>query len=205
MISAEQQALTLLGGLVLLVLALRARVLDSEKASEDQPGAYASKELLDEPVPLLECIRARRSVFPRSYVPRTVSAATMSRMLEAAMWAPFHGSVPPWRFVVLGRRAMVDMQQMTLEFYDAHWRTAGWANGKQGTEAEYLKWRQMTEEEINGRWGPVSYMVAIVMQRQAGSKRMPERAPRVPKVGPAREAGGPWAATGRCAGAPAAS
>ena len=64
---------------------------------------------------------------------------------------------------------------------------------------------EMTEEEIDCRWGPVSYMVAIVMQRQAGSKRMPERAPRVPKVGPAREAGGPWAAIGRCAGAPAAS
>eukprot|EP00929_Paragymnodinium_shiwhaense_P015227 TRINITY_DN123285_c0_g1_i1.p2 TRINITY_DN123285_c0_g1~~TRINITY_DN123285_c0_g1_i1.p2 ORF type:complete len:129 (-),score=16.99 TRINITY_DN123285_c0_g1_i1:73-423(-) len=33
----------------------------------------------------------------------------------------------------------------------------------------------MTEEEISGRWGPVSYMVAIIMQRQAHpEKRMPE-------------------------------
>ena len=138
-------------------------------------------------------------------MPRDVPQSTLRSILEAARWAPFHGSVPPWRFVVLGRKAMVDMQRTTLDFYDAHWRETGWANGKHGTEAEYRKWRTMTAEEIDGRWGPVSYMVAIVMQRQAGSKRMPERAPRVPKVGPAREAGGPWAATGRCAGAPAAS
>ena len=32
----------------------------------------------------------------------------------------------------------------------------------------------MTEGEIEGRWGPVSYMVAVVMQRQAGSVRLPE-------------------------------
>ena len=98
----------------------------------------------------------------------------MERMLEAAMWAPYHGSVPPWRFVVLARQAMVEMQRMTLAFYDQHWRDVGWANGKRGSEEQYLKWRAMTEEEIDGRWGPVSYMVAIVMRRQAGSKRMPE-------------------------------
>merc|ERR1719231_2236945 len=69
---------------------------------------------------------------------------------------------------------MVDMQRATLAYYDANWREVGWANGKHGTEADYLKWRSMTEEEIDGRWGPVSYMVAIVMRRQAGSKRMAE-------------------------------
>ena len=126
------------------------------------------------PEPVLKCICARRSVFPRSYVAQTVAPAKLSRMLEAAMWAPYHGSVPPWRFVVLGKQAMADMQRMTLAFYDAYWRETGWANGKSGTEAEYLKWRTMTEEEIDGRWGPVSFMVAVVMRRQAGSKRIPE-------------------------------
>ena len=98
----------------------------------------------------------------------------MDRILAASMWAPYHGSVPPWRFVVLGKRAMVDMQRMTLDFYDAHWSETGWANGKHGTRSEYLKWRAMTEDEIDGRWGPVSWMVAIVMRRQAGSVRLPE-------------------------------
>ncbi len=123
---------------------------------------------------LLPCVRSRRSVFPRSYVDRAVERATVDRLLEAAMWAPYHGSRPPWRFVVLGRASMVEMQRMTLEYYDEHWRAVGWANGVRGTEAEYLKWRAMTEGEIDGRWGPVSFMIAIVMRRQAGSKRMPE-------------------------------
>ena len=129
----------------------------------------------EEPTPLLDCIRGRRSVFPKSFVPGSVvPPATVHRLLEAAMWAPFHGPVPPWRFVVLGRKGMVQMQEMTLAFYDEHWREVGWANGKRGSEDEYLAWRRMTEGEITGRWGPVSYMLAIIMRRQAGSKRMPE-------------------------------
>ena len=120
--------------------------------------------------PLLECIPARRSVFPRSYITGSVSPQMMSRLLEAAMWAPYHGPVPPWRFVVLGREAMIDMQKVTLAFYDEHWREAG----KHGSKEEYDTWRQKTEDDIHGRWEPVSYMVGIVMRRQAGSKRLPE-------------------------------
>ena len=40
-------------------------------------------------------------------------------MIDAAMWAPFHGSRPPWYFVVLGKEAMKEMQKLTLEFYGA--------------------------------------------------------------------------------------
>ena len=114
----------------------------------------------------------------------------MRRLLEAAMWAPFHGPVPPWRFVVLGRHAMIAMQQMTLAYYDTHWRSHVWSSetdedDDDDTEdleksrerreaASYQRWRMKREEEITGRWGPVSYMVGIVMQRQAGSKRMNE-------------------------------
>jgi len=149
----------LAGGLVMLARTTTAR------AGNGPPA---------EPTPLLDCIRKRRSVFPRSYSTRSVPPETIRRLLEAASWAPFHGPVPPWRFVVLGRRSMVEMQRMTLAFYDADWREVGWAGGKRGSEAEYLAWRKMTEGEITGRWGPVSYMVAIVVRRQAGSKRMPE-------------------------------
>ena len=54
----------------------------------------------DSPEPLLACIRKRRSVFPRDYADhQKCSPEVMHRLLEAAMWAPFHGPVPPWRFV----------------------------------------------------------------------------------------------------------
>ena len=89
------------------------------------------------------------------------------------MWAPFHGPVPPWRFVVLGRESMVTMQRLTLGFYDVNWREVDWS-GETGNEDRFRKWRAKAESDITGRWGPVSFMIAIVMQRQAGSKRMPE-------------------------------
>merc|ERR1712032_1788260 len=48
-------------------------------------------------------------------------------------------------------------------------------SGQHGSEAEYQEWRTMTEDEISGRWGPVSYMIAIIMRRQAHPEtRMPE-------------------------------
>ncbi len=122
------------------------------------------------PAPVLECIRKRASVFPRSYVQRAVPRSSLERLLEAAMWAPYHGPKPPWRFVVLGKRAMVEMQQLTLDFYDANWASVP---GFKSMREDYAKWRAGTEAEITGRWGPVSYMVGITVQRQAGSKRMP--------------------------------
>ena len=128
----------------------------------------------EEVKPVLASIRNRRSIFPKSYIKHEIPPTVVESMLHAASWAPFHGSLPPWRFVVLGKKAMVEMQQLSLDFYDKHWEETGWANGVHGSSEEYLKWRQMTDEEITGRWEPCSYMIAIVMQRQAGSKRMPE-------------------------------
>ena len=158
-----------LGAAVVLFIVLWRRKLNS--AQEDKKAVQPEAT---EAVPLLHCLRSRRSVFPVNYTLRAVPPATMQNLLKAAMWAPYHGSQPPWRFVVLGRKAMVEMQLMTLAFYDANWQETGWANGKHGTKDDYLKWRTMTEEEIDGRWGPVTFMVAIVMRRQAGSKRLPE-------------------------------
>ena len=99
-------------------------------------------------------------------------------MLDAALWSPFHGKCynnpHPAKFVVLGPASMTEMQKCTLKYYDTHWKTVGWGAGRHGTEAEYQAWRKMTYEEITGRWGSCSYMIAIVMQRQSGKKRLPE-------------------------------
>jgi hypothetical protein len=106
---------SILGGAVLvgyLVAASRSRTANKEVAPKD--GANAAIELLP-------CIRARRSVFPQEYVDREIDESTVGKLLEAAMWAPFHGSRPPWRFVVLGRSAMIEMQDLTLEYYDKNW------------------------------------------------------------------------------------
>ena len=71
--------------------------------------------------PVLPCIRNRRSVFPKNYSQQDVCANVMRSLLDAAVYAPYHGrsaaKSPPARFVVLGKKAMVDMQQLTLQFY----------------------------------------------------------------------------------------
>ena len=145
-----------------------AAAADAAAGGEDAAAAA-------EPPAVLPCLRARRSVFPRDFAPdSSVSRAVVQSLLDAAAWAPFHGPVPPWRFVVLGRDSMREMQRLTLDFYDRNWASTGWSCGKRGSEAGYQKWRMMTEGEIEGRWGGVSYFIAIVQRRQAGSKRMPE-------------------------------
>jgi len=154
-------------GAATLVFVFRAQRRTSKNIDDKADSKVQNQS--QEPAPLLQCIRARRSIFPRNYdSSRSVSRSSMERILEAAMWAPFHGPVPPWHFVVLGREAIVSMQRMTLAYYDAHFE-AHWSS-----KGEYLQWRTRTESEITGRWRGVSFMVAIVVRRQAGSKRMPE-------------------------------
>eukprot|EP01046_Picozoa_sp_COSAG06_P076178 COSAG06_NODE_24184_length_670_cov_0.982487_1_plen_180_part_01 len=110
------------------------------------------------PQPVLPCLRARRSVFPRDFAPdgSSVGRDVVQSLLAAAAWAPFHGPVPPWRFVVLGHHAMREMQRLTLAFYDRSWQATGWACGTRGSSEQYQRWRAMTEEEIEGRWGGCS-------------------------------------------------
>ncbi|CEM01700.1 unnamed protein product [Vitrella brassicaformis CCMP3155] len=170
---AEGSILTVGTSLVTLVAVccLSVVFLQLRRKQQHQPADETrSSNSGDDVQPVLACIQNRRSVFPRHYVNEAVSAQQMERLLEAAMCAPFHGPVPPWRFVVLGRKGMLELQHLTLAYYDQHWRGVGIAE----TEEQYGQWRQVREREVDGRWGSVSFMVAIVMRRQAGSKRMPE-------------------------------
>lgn len=130
---------------------------------------------------VLSCIKNRRSIFPKDWrkkPPHPLEESIIRSLLDAALWAPFHGkchgSQHPAKFIVLGKEAMVKMQHVTLAYYDKHWKEVGWGSGTTGTETEYRKWREMTEGEITGRWAPCEYMIAIVMRRQAGQKRLPE-------------------------------
>ena len=139
------------------------------------------KNKTDDEYDVLPCIRNRRSVFPNEYdqSPREdVNPKIIDSLLHAALWSPWHGKCAgnphPAKFIVLGRKAMIEMQELTLDYYDRNWKTTGWGSARKGTEEEYKKWRTMTKKEITGRWGPCSYMIAIIMQRQSGEKRLPE-------------------------------
>ena len=137
----------------------------------------------DDDFAVLPCIRNRRSCFPRQYLrdPPPLDERVVKSLLEAAKWGPFHGRCfagcqHPAKFVVLGKESMVEMQELTLRYYDQHWKEVGWGSGghDRKTEGEYAAWRQMTQDEITGRWAPCHYMIAICMRRQTGPKRLPE-------------------------------
>ena len=123
---------------------------------------------------VLPCIRNRRSVFPNGFLrnPPPLSPSIIQSLLDAAICGPFHGrcysAEHPAKFVVLGKETTVEMQHLTLRYYDKSWKNF-WP-----TETDYKAWRKVTEDEITNRWGPVSHMIAIAMRRQSGSKRLPE-------------------------------
>jgi len=55
-------------------------------------------------VELDELIRTRRT--QKAYEPGPVDSATLDELFELARWAPNHHLTNPWRFRVLGRRAL---------------------------------------------------------------------------------------------------
>jgi len=126
---------------------------------------------------VLPCIRNRRSIFPNGFKknPPPLDEGIVRSLLDAALYGPFHGKCfagnrHPAKFVVLGKESMVNMQLLTLQYYDTHWKDLGcWSS-----EEEYQSFRKSTEDEITGRWAPVSCMIAVVMRRQSGPRRFPE-------------------------------
>jgi len=181
---AATLGLLLIAPAVAFVARSGAKILGTPKDNSDKPDDLTDttsegSEEMD--YAILPCIRNRRSIFPRSYLkdPPPLDDAIIQSLLDAALWGPFHGKnyagqSHPARFVVLGKKAMVEMQELTLDYYDKNWKDVGWGSGTQGTQEDYDKWRAMTQGEITGRWGPCSHMIAIVMRRQAGPKRLPE-------------------------------
>lgn len=164
--------------------------LPSSSSSSSTSHAKQRCDRCDPPdFTVLPCIRNRRSVLPSGYLkdPPPLDGRIIQSLLDAALWGPFHGKYfaghqHPAKFVVLGKQGMVDMQRMTLEYYDKNWREVGGFGshvcgiGSECTteEEQYKAWRKMTEDEITGRWGPCSHMIAIIMRRQSGPRRLLE-------------------------------
>ena len=51
-----------------------------------------------------QAIRSRRTI--KAFEPRPVERETLDELLELARWAPNHNLTNPWRFRVVGRRAL---------------------------------------------------------------------------------------------------
>jgi len=162
---------------------------NNSKNDEQNSDDSDEDEKIEIDLSVLPCIRNRRSIFPNSYRKNPITKIKKSiiqSLLDAALWSPFHGncykdSHHPAQFVILGKESMDKMQQLSLDYYDKNWKKVGWPGSSSSctddnnTEEEYMKWRNMTEDEITNRWKPVEYMIAIIMRRQSTpTKRFPE-------------------------------
>lgn len=58
---------------------------------------------------LEEAIRTRRT--HKAYAPEPVDRATLEELLELARWAPNHNLTNPWRFRVVGPRALARLKE----------------------------------------------------------------------------------------------
>ena len=72
---------------------------------------------------LLAPIKNRRSRKLIEYSGEDVDEEIIWSLLNAAMWAPYHGNKVPWRFVVLGKEGMQSLQDDTRYFYEQNWET----------------------------------------------------------------------------------
>jgi nitroreductase len=65
-----------------------------------------------------DLIRNRRSTFPKQYDPNVeVDEAIVRQVVENATWAPSHGNIQPWRFVVFSGAGREKLAQFQAETY----------------------------------------------------------------------------------------
>jgi nitroreductase len=115
---------------------------------------------------ILEPIRKRRSQKLGDYSGDDVSVDVVWSMLNAAMWAPFHGKKVPWRFVILGKEGMAEMNTRTMNWYENVY------DGDPEKKATIIEKMKKSAQKWTTK---PSYVCPIIMKRAADpSKIMPE-------------------------------
>jgi len=64
-----------------------------------------------------EIIKNRRAVFPVQYNGKPVSDETITKLLEAANWAPTHKKTEPWRFKIMQGDALERLGRFLAKAY----------------------------------------------------------------------------------------
>lgn len=62
-------------------------------------------------------IRARRSVYPVSYIPKSIDEKVLSEILENANYAPTHKLTQPWRFRILSDSKKKELGVLLADHY----------------------------------------------------------------------------------------
>lgn len=98
-----------------------------------------------------QLIKKRRSIFPKSYIQKTIPKEIIEQVLENANWAPTHKLTEPWRFKVFRGDALEQLGKKLSEIYQAN------------TPAE--KFSEMKFKKTQKKASQSDTMIAICMQR----------------------------------------
>jgi nitroreductase len=106
-----------------------------------------------------EVIRNRRSTFPKQYEEgRPVDDAIVQQILENATWAPSHGNLQPWKFVVFSGEGLKKLATFQSELY----KETTPNNFKEGTYAT-----------LQSNPLKASHVIAVCLKRDP-NKKFPE-------------------------------
>lgn len=104
-------------------------------------------------------VRSRRSVFPKQYEPgRRVPDEVVRQIVENATWAPSHGNLQPWKFIVYTGEGLNRLAQFQSELY---------------RETSGEKFKQATFENLQANPLKASHVIALCMKRDP-NKKFPE-------------------------------
>lgn len=96
-----------------------------------------------------EIIRNRRSVYPVQYNDSPITKEELTKILEAANWAPTHRRTEPWRFKVFHGESQLALGNFLSESYK--------------TNAE--KFSERTYNKLKENMAKAGAVIAICMQR----------------------------------------
>jgi len=106
-----------------------------------------------------QLIRSRRSTFPKQFrEEQNVDDGIINQVLENATWAPNHGNVQPWQFVVFTGQGLQKLANFQSELYK---ETAG------------DKFKEATYENLKANPLKASHVIALCMKRDP-NKKFPE-------------------------------
>jgi len=66
---------------------------------------------------ILELIKNRRSIFPKSYIDKPISKETLLKLLECADQAPNHKLTQPWRFTIFTEAGLLKLADELVSLY----------------------------------------------------------------------------------------
>ncbi|HEY0355795.1 MAG TPA: nitroreductase [Flavisolibacter sp.] len=104
-------------------------------------------------------IRNRRSVFPKQFEEgRQVPDELIEQILENATWAPSHGNIQPWKFLVYTGEGLQKLSRFQSELYK---------------ESSGENFKQATFDNLRANPLKASHVIAICMKRDP-NKKFPE-------------------------------